>query len=122
MRETLQPDDANCLGSYAVYLHRIKKDYTAAEAMYKKVSPTVWRIHYDSTFHCSVESLGCSEEKLVGLFGTIRQLHVMLWQAVTLYPSHASVLTKYANFLKNVNNDMVKAEHYYRKVTWSLEW
>lgn len=32
-----QPDDAHCLGSYAVYLHRIKKDYTAAEAMYKKV-------------------------------------------------------------------------------------
>lgn len=29
---------------------------------------------------------------------------------------HASVLTKYANFLKNVNNNMSEAERYYRKV------
>lgn len=32
-----QPDDALCLGNFAVYLHRIKKDVDAAGTTYRKV-------------------------------------------------------------------------------------
>ena len=37
-----------------------------------------------------------------------------------MYPSHASVVTKYANFLKAVRGDLTLAEVYYLKV--SKEW
>jgi Tfp pilus assembly protein PilF len=37
-------------------------------------------------------------------------------QAVRAFPRHASILTKYANFLRTVRGDNVMASEYYKKV------
>ena len=35
--------------------------------------------------------------------------------AIEAYPTHSSVIVKYANLLKSVHRNYSKAEHYYQK-------
>ena len=100
----LYPDSAPLLGSYAIFLENIRKDYDKAEEYYKRaleVAPS------NATTLCNyaifLKNIRKDDDKAEEYYK----------RALEADPNNAANLGNYAIFLKDIRKDYGKAEQYY---------
>jgi len=100
------PNSAPFLGTYAVFLHSIRKDYDQAEEYYRRALAT------DPN---NATTLGNYAVFLEDIRKDHNQAEEYFRRALAADPNHANSLGGYANFLKNIRKDHDQAEAYYRR-------
>jgi Tfp pilus assembly protein PilF len=100
------PNEAPLLGNYALFLENNRKDFGAAEAMYKRA------LEVDPKH---ANNLGNYAIFLTKSRKDVDAAEAMYKRALEADPKHANSLGNYATFLKNRRKDFVAAEAMYKR-------
>ena len=100
------PNHANALGNYAVFLKTVRGDHDAAEDLYKRA------IQADPNH---ANTLGSYANFLTDVRGDHDAAEDLYKRAIQADPNHANTLGNYAVFLKTVRGDHDAAEDLYKR-------
>ena len=100
------PASSPLLGSYALFLKNIRKDYDATEVMYKR------SLDADPT---NVTTLGNYAFFLKSIRKDYDTAEAMYKRTLEAGPKHISTIDNYANFLYTIRRDHIAAEAMYRR-------
>ena len=98
------PNHANTLGNYAVFLNDIRHDYDQAESYYKRALDPK-----------NAVTLGNYAVFLNDIRHDYDQAERYYKRALEADPKNANTLGNYAVFLKNIRHDYDQAERYYKR-------